>query len=128
MHLDYQAYDIRHKEMETIDDLYWFEESGVHDADGCGHYGQYIFRQFTGLYDATRKQKVYHKDIIQYKDWLYVVEWDYKETGFYLADYKHLDNPGAEEHIKGSCISLGLKVGNVFEHEDLIKQNNWGDS
>ncbi|MGM1044781.1 MAG: YopX family protein [Bacillota bacterium] len=120
MYLEFQAYDTRRKEMETIDDLYWFEESGVHDANGNGHYGQYIFRAFTGLYDATGKQKVYHKDIIQYEGWLYVVEWDYKDTGFYLADYKHLNEPDSEEHLKGLCISQGLKMGNVFENNELI--------
>ncbi|PIH59071.1 YopX family protein [Paenibacillus sp. LK1] len=101
--------------METIEDLYWFEESGVHDAEGSGHYANYIFRAFTGLYDVSGKQKVYHKDVIEYEGWLYVVEWDYVNTGYYLADSKHLEDPEHEEHLKGSCITKGTKVGNVYE-------------
>ena len=29
---------------EPITDLYWFEENGVHDFDGEGHFSQYKFR------------------------------------------------------------------------------------
>ena len=29
---------------EPIEDLYWFEENGVHDFDGEGHYSRYKFR------------------------------------------------------------------------------------
>lgn len=121
MHLEFQAFDTRHKEMETVEDLYWFEENGVHDSGGNGHHADYILRAFTGLYDVTGKLKVYHKDIVEYEGWLYVVEWDYVNTGFYLADHRHLEEPESEEHLKGFCISKGRKVGNVFENYELIK-------
>ena len=38
-----KAIDIRTGETEIIDDLYWFEENGVHDFSGEGLHGDYKF-------------------------------------------------------------------------------------
>ena len=36
--------DAPDEDWKEITDLYWFEENGVHDFDGQGHYERFTFR------------------------------------------------------------------------------------
>jgi hypothetical protein len=38
----------RYGERKEIDDLYWFEEEGVHDFGGVGHFDRYSFEVYVG--------------------------------------------------------------------------------
>ena len=53
MELKYRAWDERAKAMYHIDDLYWFEENGVHDSGGEGHYENYIIMPSTCVADKN---------------------------------------------------------------------------
>ena len=76
--------------------------------------------EYTGKRDQNGN-KAYYKDIIEYEGWKYVVEWDDVDTGYYLADYKYLNNPLSEEHRIGSCITEGEIIGNTYLNPELLQ-------
>ena len=47
--IKFRAWDKHHNSMEYINDLYWFEENGIHDFND----DNYIFMQNTGLKDKN---------------------------------------------------------------------------
>ncbi len=65
MKLRYRVWNEKRKEMEYISDLYWFEESGVHDSSGEGHYDNYIIMPSICVPDKNGKE-MYVGDIVQY--------------------------------------------------------------
>lgn len=69
--IKFRAWNTRRKEMEIIDDLYWFEENM------CHHNGDndYIIQQYTGLTD-NKGRSVYEGDIVRSGLSTAIVEWD----------------------------------------------------
>lgn len=71
MELKFRAWDKKHKIMEHIEDLYWFEENGIHDSSGGGTHIDYDIMTYSGMNDSKRTdefplgQEVYENDIIK---------------------------------------------------------------
>ncbi|HDR7795332.1 TPA: hypothetical protein QCY19_004003 [Bacillus luti] len=62
--IELRAWDVKRKEMIYIDDLYFFEQEGIHEiVDGVarGHHSEYKIMQFTGIKD-TNGVKVFEGD------------------------------------------------------------------
>lgn len=105
--IKFRAWNIRLKEMEMIDDLYWFEENM------CHHNGDndYVIQQFTGMQDKNGVD-IYEGDLIVSDHWNsdkhLLVQWDKDSCKFYAS------LPSGRD-----CIDMDwagkLVVGNIFE-------------
>ena len=128
--IKFRAWNTRRKEMEMIDDMYWFEENQ------CHHNGDndYVIQQYTGLKDKNEKE-IYEGDIIQWvegvcddeePDFAEVKygngEFDggiYKYIGFYLErDGEILEPYEVTNMIEGSEYHNYEVIGNIFEGVD----------
>jgi uncharacterized phage protein (TIGR01671 family) len=124
--IKFRAWNTRRKEMEMIDDMYWFEENQ------CHHNGDndYVIQQYTGLKDKNEKE-IYEGDIIQWSadfrerkaEVKYGIgEFDggvYKYAGFYLeGDGRILEPYEITYMIKHKEYYSYKVVGNIFEGVD----------
>jgi len=125
--IKFRAWDLNHKEMVYINDLYWFEEEGVHNFDNCGHNSNYAFMQFSGLRDKSdNKNEVYEGDIVEQFGWkgeYYVVE--FVDCAFYAV----LINNSVPKCIRTKYIKLDelydfKVIGNKYENIELLEGGN----
>ena len=150
MELKFRAWDKRHKDMEYIDDLYWFEEQGIHDADGNGLCAKYDIMPFSGIHDKNGKE-IYLGDIVvtqEYTDRPYskkakrkrhtgIVEYVvHGGDGFYNPETgkwdKHKEYAAGwqvkvKNYGKFGCRVWGdfydcEVVGNIYENPELLEQ------
>ena len=116
--IKFRAWDKRHNSMEYINDLYWFEENGIHDFND----DNYIFMQNTGLKDKNGKE-IYDSDIVK-------VTWGSGKIVFYEGKYceslgyHYLRDTKNKEDDDIICIydySQMDVIGNVFDNPELLK-------
>jgi uncharacterized phage protein (TIGR01671 family) len=114
--IKFRAWDERRKDMYYINDFYWFEEEGVHDSNGEGHYANYILMQYTGLKDRNGKD-IYEGDIIRDNDgFLWVV---YFEDGIYCAKGGEFETI---EYLIEFCPEWCEVIGNIYKNPELLEE------
>ena len=116
--IKFRAWDKHRNSMEYINDLYWFEENGIHDFND----DNYIFMQNTGLKDKNGKE-IYDSDIVK-------VTWGSGKIVFYEVKYygslgyHYLRDTKNKEDDDIICIydySQMDVIGNVFDNPELLK-------
>ena len=116
--IKFRAWDKCHNSMEYINDLYWFEENGIHDFND----DNYVFMQNTGLKDKNGKE-IYDSDIVK-------VTWGSGKIVFYEVKYcgslgyHYLRDTKNKEDDDIICIydySQMDVIGNVFNNPELLK-------
>ena len=116
--IKFRAWDKHHNSMEYINDLYWFEENGIHDFND----DNYIFMQNTGLKDKNGKE-IYDSDIVK-------VTWGSGKIVFYEVKYcgslgyHYLRDTKNKEDDDIICIydySQMDVIGNIFDNPELSK-------
>lgn len=132
----YRAYSERDG-MEYFDDLYWFEENGVHDLSGEGHYAKYTIMEYIERKDKKGKA-LYENDIIK---WVYPgFAGEYGPGIIGRADFPGvsgfavLDGKGdLHKDFSYNC-GWGLtfesyteKIGNICENKELLEAKNETD-
>lgn len=116
-----RAWDRSHKIMEYIDDMYWFEESGIQEINDDGtafsRTGDYIFMRSTGMTDCNGRS-IYEGDILksQLDGSYYVVRWDETRCGFISVTTL---KDGSEWWIE--IDHRDQVVGNIYENPELVK-------
>ena len=116
--IKFRAWDKRHNSMEYINDLYWFEENGIHNFND----DNYVFMQNTGLKDKNGKE-IYDSDIVK-------VTWGSGKIVFYEVKYcgslgyHYLRDTKNKEDDDIICIydySQMDVIGNAFNNPELLK-------
>ena len=116
--IKFRAWDKRHNSMEYINDLYWFEENGIHDFND----DNYIFMQNTGLKDKNGRE-IYDSDIVKVtwgsgKIVCYEVKYCESLGYHYLRDTKNKED---DDIICIYDYSQMDVIGNVFDNPELLK-------
>lgn len=119
LNLKLRAWDKNHKLMDYIEDLYWFEENGVHNFDGNGIHMDYDIMLCSGLHDSKRTdkfpygQEVYENDIIKDLEGnIYKVIFF---NGMFLADCKVEDI--GRKHLVSVLSDGAYVIGNTYEKQ-----------
>ena len=105
MQLKYRAWNEKCKDMEYIDDLYWFEENGVHDFGGAGHFDDYIIMPSTGEQDKNGKE-IYVGDVVQYNTY------DDFDCQSIVNLGKYWQDGSGGEYRKTGCLGFYVEVDN----------------
>ncbi|PFR66486.1 hypothetical protein COK29_26660 [Bacillus cereus] len=107
--------------MNVIDDLYFFEEEGVHkivNGIARGHHAEYNIMQYTELLDKNGKE-IYEGDIISYHDKVFESKGTaavrFIDGGFGTGDWWLRDI--------GEC----EVIGNIYENPELIEESEMED-
>ncbi|MDI6680154.1 YopX family protein [Bacillus wiedmannii] len=128
--VEFRAWDIKRKEMIMIDDLYFFEQEGIHEiADGIakGHHAEYKIMQYTGIKD-TEGKKIFEGDLVR----IFVPNdpeaQEYISTVFELDGALVVKMAGYDIYQDDHCVGWVPEdhelevIGNIYESK--TQQNN----
>lgn len=129
--IELRAWDVKRKEMIYIDDLYFFEEEGIHEiVDGIakGHHAEYKITQYTGIKDKNDK-KIFKGDIV--KAWstgscgTFEVRWRQGGTPCFILypafQHGEMWRLHGVKDKDGNYYDDVEVVGNIYENPELIK-------
>lgn len=128
-----RVWDEKRKHMHYIDDLYFFEEEGVHEiVNGVakGHHATYLLTEFTGTYDDNNNE-LYSGDVCYFTPMMVetvptfkgVIEWDKYRFAIRNLDYdtKAPFSIYATPYVNLDLFALSVrKIGNKFENPELL--------
>jgi uncharacterized phage protein (TIGR01671 family) len=121
--LKFRAWDKHDEYMEYIEDLWWFEESGVHSCDGCGRYHDFVLMQSVGQKDIHQKD-IYEGDIVKTKyGRLCVVEQLVTPSycGWDLSVIDTRENISLRKPDEWDLWSNLEVVGNIYDNPEMLK-------
>lgn len=110
--LKFRIWDIDRRHMDYINDLYRFEEEGIHevvDGKASAHHAEYIVMQYLGVEDKNGKS-IYEGDIISAKYGF--------EKNHAIDDVGDFIYRLGEYSVDGEDIEL---IGNIHEHPHLLE-------
>ena len=116
--LEFRVWGKNHSTMEYISNLYWFEEQGVLDSKGRGHFVDYDIMQYTGLKDEDGV-KIFEGDIV-----IINIEGDEIRSNVFWADggFCITAESGYEPYLGEYHGPYGtVVVGNVYENPELME-------
>jgi uncharacterized phage protein (TIGR01671 family) len=122
-----RAWDTKRKEMYYIEDLYFFEEEGIHEIEengiAEGHHATYKITKNVGLKDKEGKD-IYVGDVV-------LLEGETTE-GFYRDDYYEVIInefnmiPAIDSHIGQMQLYRYHRIckvmGNIYENPELLSE------
>lgn len=131
-----RTWNIKDKEMIYVDDLYWFEERGIHDFEGLGSYETYDVMYHFGLWDDNG-EPIYNEDIVEIQN-LDETKTSYKSrvaltvNGFLVTGHPIHVKMGinSSRNLSEFC-NYGdggkynvrcKKVGNIYENPELREE------
>ncbi len=110
--------------MEIINDLYWFEENGVHTFEGSGHHRNFILMQYTGIKDS-KGVEIYEGDIVAVTSVEYPDECATSDI-FFSNDTAFSVRSSESDYDIGLSLTWGgwssiEVIGNIYENPELIE-------
>ncbi|UUE91807.1 YopX family protein [Bacillus cereus] len=123
--VEFRAWDIKRKEMVYIDDLYFFEEEGIHEiVDGIakGHHAECKIMQYTGFKDKNGK-KIFEGDLFYWRDTLRKVVYREDKAAFMAKRMQGKTNNDFYFYMWNlqDLLDRVEVIGNIYENENVTK-------
>ena len=143
----FRVWDQHANVMEPIEDLYWFEENGVHESEGLdgetkGANTNFVLMQSTGLCDKNGVE-IFEGDVVEFTNWWFdgnVAETQLKGTIVYTPELmsfqlKGVQNKEWQAHTghSGDKYMTAFSeltfdeadfavLGNIYENPELLEK------